>query len=76
MARNSAPCVIDQTCSYLWQKSLRWCFAIRGRGIRVRGVVVVGIAGRVHIPRVISVAAIGRTQPDSLSTAYNLYVIG
>jgi len=32
---------------------------IRARTIRVRGVVVVDVASRVHIPRVISVATIG-----------------
>lgn len=32
---------------------------VRGGAIRVRGVVVVGVARAVHIPRVIRVAAIG-----------------
>jgi len=44
--------------------------AVRGGAIRVRRVVVVGVASRVHIPHVVRVAAIGRTQPDVLSTAY------
>ena len=40
--------------------------AIRSAPIRVRGVVVVGVAGRVDIPGIIRVAPIRRTQPTVL----------
>ena len=36
--------------------------AIGSAPIRVRGVVAVGVAGRVDIPRVVSVATVSRTQ--------------
>lgn len=42
----------------------------RGEPIRVAGVVVVDIAARVHIPRIVGIASIRRTQPNVLS--YNL----
>ena len=43
-----------------------WYHAIRGGPIRIRGVVVVGVAARVDIPRIVGIAAIGTPQPDGL----------
>ena len=45
----------------------------RGEAIRVRGVVVVGIATAIHVPRIIRIAAVSRTQTDNLS--FNLHPI-
>lgn len=42
----------------------------RGETIRVAGVVVVDIAARVHIPRIVGIATVRRTQTNVLS--YNL----
>ena len=55
--------------SHLWQDVFSRHFAIRGGPIRVRRVVV-GVARGVHIPRVVSVAAIRRPQAHVLGTAY------
>lgn len=45
----------------------------RGEAIRVRGVVVVGIAAGIHIPHIVRITAISRTQTDILR--FNLHPI-
>ena len=52
----------------------RACYGtIRGAAIRVRRVVVVGVARRVHVPDIVAVAAIRRTQPAVLR--YSLHPV-
>lgn len=49
---------------------------IRDGAIRVRGVVVVGVAGGVDIPCIVGIATVGGTQTAVLSTTYipNLFL--
>ena len=44
--------------------------AIRGEAIAVHCVVVVDVAGRVHIPRIVRVASVRTAQPHVLRAAY------
>ena len=66
-------------CIYLrlhryYVKALRClCLHIRGEPIRVAGVVVVDIATRIDIPRIVRIATIRRAQPNVLSN--NLHPI-
>ncbi len=57
-AGDSAPCVMASARPLLWSGVVRLADAIRAAPERVRGVVVVGVAGGVDIPRIIRVAAI------------------
>ena len=43
---------------------------IRAAPLRVRGVVVVGVASGVDVPRIVRIASIGRTQTAILSLIY------
>ena len=56
---SGGPIASRQACSPLFN-------TIRRAPIRVRGVVVVGVASRVDIPRIVRVATIGRTQTTVL----------
>ena len=69
-AGDSAPCVLAALISPMARRVFLRHYAIRGGPKRIRRVVVVGVACRVHIPRIIRVAAIRRPQTDVLSTAY------
>ena len=45
-------------------------YTIGRKTIRVRGVVVVDVAARIHIPHVVGVAAVGAAQTNVLRITY------
>ena len=69
----SVPCVYYVESTYAMHRLTLSCSHNRGEPIRVAGVVVVDIAGRVDIPRIVRIATIRRTQPNVLSTTYIPY---